>query len=209
MSSDIKEVKELKEVLCRKMVSRIKKKYCKAERRLCKKLLKNTNAQQCDFLIKSSFIEYKKRFFGDLHKRIDDIVEGSIQCIESGMSDFICEKKRNRIFEVISLIKCILDRNGVIWAISNDYIKCRKSCKCPEEVTIIVCEENKNIALNIFNVLGERNDEGLYCINDVIIRLCFSFNINDDEYNLTKDKVDYCMIETESIPILNVELPPG
>lgn len=40
MSSDIQEVSNLKEVLCRKTVSRIKKKYYKAEKKSLQRYIK-------------------------------------------------------------------------------------------------------------------------------------------------------------------------
>ena len=43
MSSDIQEVSKLKEVLCRKKVSIIKKKYYKTEKKFCKNILKNND----------------------------------------------------------------------------------------------------------------------------------------------------------------------
>ena len=43
MSSDIQEVSNLKEILCRKKVAEIRKKYYKAEKRVCKKVLKNND----------------------------------------------------------------------------------------------------------------------------------------------------------------------
>ena len=65
MSSDIQEVSNLKEILCRKKVAEIRKKYYKAEKRVCKKVLKN-NAGEYEFLIKSSFVEFRKRYFHPL-----------------------------------------------------------------------------------------------------------------------------------------------
>ena len=53
MSSDIQEVSNLKEILCRKKVAEIRKKYYKAEKRVYKKILKN-NDSNCEFLTKSS-----------------------------------------------------------------------------------------------------------------------------------------------------------
>ena len=60
MSSDIQEVSKLKEVLCRKKVSIIKKKYYKTEKKVCKNILKN-NEWDDEFLLKSSFVEFRKR----------------------------------------------------------------------------------------------------------------------------------------------------
>ena len=70
MSSDIQEVSNLKEVLCRKTVSRIKKKYYKAEKKVCKDILKN-NEWDDEFLLKSSFVEFRKRYFSNLYNVIN------------------------------------------------------------------------------------------------------------------------------------------
>ncbi|MDU2491593.1 MAG: hypothetical protein E7D27_13565 [Clostridium celatum] len=50
MSSDIQEVSNLKEILCRKKVAEIRKKYYKDEKRVCKKVLKNNDGEY-EFLI--------------------------------------------------------------------------------------------------------------------------------------------------------------
>ena len=60
MSSDIQEISNLKEVLCRKKVAEIRKKYYKDEKKVCKKIIKNNDGDY-EFLIKSSFVEFRKR----------------------------------------------------------------------------------------------------------------------------------------------------
>ena len=116
MSSDIQEVSNLKEILCRKKVAEIRKKYYKAEKRVCKKILKNNNGEY-EFLIKSSFVEFRKRDFSNLDNVINSIVNNSIGSIEGEMRTYISEKERSRTFEIISLIKSILDKNDIIWAL--------------------------------------------------------------------------------------------
>ena len=106
MSSDIQEVSNLKEILCRKKVAEIRKKYYKAEKRVCKKVLKN-NDDEYEFLIKSSFVEFRKRYFSNLYNLINGIVNNSIGSIEGEMSAYISEKERSRTFEIISLIRSI------------------------------------------------------------------------------------------------------
>lgn len=106
MSSDIQEVSNLKEILCRKKVAEIRKKYYKAEKRVYKKILKN-NDSDCEFLTKSSFVEFRKRYFNNLYNVINGIVNNSIGSIEGEMKAYIFEKERSRTFEVISLIRSI------------------------------------------------------------------------------------------------------
>ena len=51
MSSDIQEISNLKEILCRKKVAAIRKKYYKAEKKVCKGILKNNEGNyDCDFI---------------------------------------------------------------------------------------------------------------------------------------------------------------
>ena len=61
MSSDLKEVKELREIICRKKLSKIKKKYESAEKRVYKKLLACNKDKNEDYLTKCIFIEFRKR----------------------------------------------------------------------------------------------------------------------------------------------------
>ena len=204
MSSDLKEVKRLKEVLCRKKVSQIKKKYHKAEKKVCKKIFEDYNYKDYDFLLKSRFIEFRKRYFSKLYKNVNDLVNNYIGSLEGEMQEYIDEIERNRSFEVIALVKSILDRNCILWALFDDYIECKKKCICPEVISLIVCEEHKSAALNIFNVLGVRDNEGIYDINSVKIRLFFAFTIDDNMYNLTNDNIKYCPVEDEELPILKV-----
>ena len=53
MSSDIKEISKLKELLCRKKVSKIKSKYYKAEKKIYKKLKEYNKFQPLENLFSS------------------------------------------------------------------------------------------------------------------------------------------------------------
>lgn len=201
MSSDIQEVSNLKEILCRKKVAEIRKKYYKAEKRVYKKILKN-NDSDCEFLTKSSFVEFRRRYFSNLYNVINNIVNDSMGSIEGQMRDYISEKKRSRTFEVISLIKSILDRNNIIWALHKEYLECRKECECPEAITIVIGQQYQNLALNIFNMLGYVENGQTFVINNVRVRIAFSFILENNVYNLTNDNIRYCILEDESLPIL-------
>ena len=199
MSSDIKEVSNLKELLCRKKVSKIRKRYYKAEKRVCKNILKNNDDE---FLIKSSFVEFRKRYFNNLYKVIDNIINNSMGSIEGEMREYISEKERNKSFEVIALIKSILDRNNIIWALHKEYLECRKKCTCPEKIIIVIGEQHKNIALNIFNILGSSEDGQVFLINNVRVQIAFNFILENNIYNLTNNNIRYCILENESLPVL-------
>lgn len=201
MSSDIQEISNLKEVLCRKKVAAIRKKYYKAEKKVCKGILKN-NEGNYEFLIKSSFVEFRKRYFSNLYKVINTIVNDSMGNIEGQMRDYISEKGRSRTFEVISLIKSILDRNNIIWALHKEYLECRKECTCPEVITIVIGKQHQNLALNIFNMLGTMENGQIFVINNVRVRIAFNFILEDNIYNLTNNNIRYCILEDESLPIL-------
>ena len=71
MSSDLKELKGL---ICRKRISKIKKKYESAEKRVYRKLLDCNKNKNEEYLTKCVFIEFKKRYFSDFCKRVDDLV---------------------------------------------------------------------------------------------------------------------------------------
>lgn len=201
MSSDIQEISNLKEVLCRKKVSIIKKKYYKAEKRVCKDILKKYD-DDYEFLIKSSFVEFRKRYFSNLYKDINNIVNNRINSIEGEMRDYISEKKRSKSFEVISLIKSILDRNNIIWALHKEYLECRKNCTCPEVITIVIGQQHRSTALNIFNILGTCENGEIFVINNIKVRIAFNFILEDNIYNLTNNNIKYCILENESLPIL-------
>lgn len=201
MSSDIQEVSNLKEILCRKKVAEIRKKYYKAEKRVCKKILKNNDGDY-EFLIKSSFVEFRKRYFSNLYNVINGIVNNSIGSIEGEMRAYISEKERSRTFEIISLIRSILDRNDIIWALHKEYLECRKDCACPEVITIVIGQQYRNIALNIFNMLGTMENGQIFVINNVRIRLAFNFILENNVCNLTNNNIRYCILENESLPIL-------
>ncbi|WP_289128352.1 hypothetical protein [uncultured Clostridium sp.] len=201
MSSDIKEISKLKELLCRKKVSKIKSKYYKAEKKIYKKYIRNKE-EDSEFLLKSSFIEFRKRYFNNLYTTINNIVDNSIGNLESDMLEYISERDRYRTFEVISLIKSIFDRNHIIWALYDEYIECRKDGKCPETIIIVVGQEYRNIALNIFNVLGERVNNVVFLINNIKVQLAFTFEIENNTYYLTNNNIKYCILEDERIPIL-------
>lgn len=98
----------LKEILCRKKVAEIRKKYYKAEKRVCKKVLKNNDGKY-EFLIKSSFVEFRKRYFSNLYNVINSIVNNSIGSIEGEMRAYISEKERIRTFEINNIRYCILE----------------------------------------------------------------------------------------------------
>ena len=102
-----------------------------------------------------------------MYTTINNIVDNSIGNLESDMLEYISERDRYRTFEVISLIKSIFDRNHIIWALYDEYIECRKDGKCPETIIIVVGQEYRNIALNIFNVLGERVNNVVFLINNI------------------------------------------
>lgn len=201
MSSDIQEISNLKEVLCRKKVAEIRKKYYKAEKKVCKKIIKNNDGDY-EFLIKSSFVEFRKRYFSNLYNVISNLVSDSMGSIEGQMREYILEKERNRSFEVISLIKSILDRNNIIWALHKEYLDCRKECSCPEVITIVIGQQYQNLALNIFNTLGAVEDGHVFVINNVKFRIAFSFMLENTIYNLTNNNIRYCILEDESLPIL-------
>lgn len=202
MSSDLKEVKELKEVICRKKVARIKKKYARAEKRIYKKLLACNKDKNEEYITKCIFIEFRKRYFSNLCKRVDELIESCILDIEPAMREFVFEKRRNRAFEVLVLIKNILDRNCIRWAVMDDYIKCRESCMCPESICIVVCKEHMNIACDIFNVIGERTGANIYMVNGVEVHLSFGYAIENRSYNLGEYDIGYCNLDSESIPVL-------
>lgn len=204
MSSDLKEVKELKEVLSRKKVSKIKKKYHSAEKKVYRKMLKCDDENESEILLKCTFIEFRKRYFGDLLKRVDEIVNGAIASIEPTMREFVNEKKRIRVFEVLILIKNILNRNGIRWALMEEYLKCRDGCISPENICIVVCKEHINKAVNIFNIIGECISEGIYIINNVEVHLSFGFALNNVNYNLSINNIKYYQLEGEEIPLLEV-----
>ena len=201
MSSDIQEVSNLKEILCRKKVAEIRKKYYKAEKRVCKKILKS-NDDEYEFLIKSSFVEFRKRYFSNLYNVINSIVNNSIGSIEGEIRAYISEKERSRTFEIISLIKSILDKNDIIWALHKEYLECRKDCKCPEVITIVIGQQYQNIALNIFNMLGTIENGQFFVINNVRIKIAFNFTLENNICNLTNNNIRYCILENESLPIL-------
>lgn len=201
MSSDIQEVSNLKEILCRKKVAEIRKKYYKAEKRVFKKILKNNDGEY-EFLIKSSFVEFRKRYFSNLYNIINSIVNNSIGSIEGEMRAYISEKERSRTFEIISLIKSILDKNDIIWALHKEYLECRKDCTCPEVITIVIGQQYQNIVLNIFNMLGTIENGQVFVINNVRIRLAFNFILENNICNLTNNNIRYCILEDESLPIL-------
>ena len=201
MSSDIQEVSNLKEILCRKKVAEIRKKYYKAEKRVYKKILKN-NDSNCEFLTKSSFVEFRRRYFSNLYNVINGIVNNSIGSIEGEMKAYIFEKERSRTFEVISLIRSILDRNDIIWALHKEYLECRKDCTCPEVITIVIGQQHQNIALNIFNMLGTRENGQIFVINNIRVRIVFNFILENNICNLTNNNIRYCILEDETLPIL-------
>lgn len=201
MSSDIQEVSNLKEILCRKKVAEIRKKYYKAEKRVFKKILKSNDGEY-EFLIKSSFVEFRKRYFTNLYNVINSIVNNSIGSIEGEMRAYISEKERSRTFEIISLIKSILDKNDIIWALHKEYLECRKDCKCPEVITIVIGQQYQNIALNIFNMLGTIENGQFFVINNVRIKIAFNFTLENNICNLTNNNIRYCILENESLPIL-------
>lgn len=201
MSSDIQEVSNLKEILCRKKVAEIRKKYYKAEKRVCKKVLKNNDGEY-EFLIKSSFVEFRKRYFSNLYNLINGIVNNSIGSIEGEMRAYISEKERSRTFEIIYLIRSILDRNDIIWALHKDYLELRKDCACPEAITIVIAQQYQNIALNIFNMLGTIENGHIFVVNNVRIRIAFNFTLENKICNLTNNNIRYCILEDEALPIL-------
>ncbi|WP_195989073.1 hypothetical protein [Clostridium sp. D53t1_180928_C8] len=201
MSSDIQEISNLKEVLCRKTVSRIKKKYYKAEKKVCKDILKN-NEWDDEFLLKSSFVEFRKRYFNNLYNIINNIVNSSIGSIEGEMKGYIAERERCKTLEVISLIRSILDRNNIIWALHKEYIECRRCGECPEVITLVIGQQHQSMALNIFNMLGDRENGQIFVINNVRIRVAFNFTLDNKICNLTNNNIRYCILESESLPIL-------
>lgn len=201
MSSDIQEVSNLKEILCRKKVAEIRKKYYKAEKRVCKKVLKNNDGEY-EFLIKSSFVEFRKRYFSNLYNVINGILNNSIGSIEGEMRAYISEKERSRTFEVIFLIRSVLDRNDIIWALDKEYLEWRKDCACPEVITIVIGQQYQNIALNIFNILGTIENGHIFVVNNVRIRIAFNFTLENKICNLTNNNIRYCILEDESLPIL-------
>ena len=201
MSSDIQEVSNLKRILCRKKVAEIRKKYYKAEKRVCKKILKY-NEGDYEFLVKSSFVEFRKRYFSNLYNVINGVVNNSIGSIEGEMSSYISEKKNSRTFEVISLIRSILDRNDIIWALHKEYLEFRKDGKCPEIITIVIGQQYQNIALNIFNILGNMESGHIFVINNIRVRIAFNFTLENNVCNLTNNNIRYCILEDESLPIL-------
>lgn len=202
MSSDLKEVKELREIICRKKLSKIKKKYESAEKRVYKKLLACNKDKNEDYLTKCIFIEFRKRYFSDLLKRVDDLVNSYICGIEPAMREFVFEKRRNRVFEVLVLIKNILDKNCIRWAIMDKYIKFKETCKCPDHLCIIVCREHMNAACNIFNMIGENVGANVYYVNGVEIHLSCGYAIENKSYNLGNYDIGYCNIDSEDIPVL-------
>ena len=175
MSSDIQEVSNLKRILCRKKVAEIRKKYYKAEKRVCKKILKYN---ECDyeFLVKSSFVEFRKRYFSNLYNVINGVVNNSIGSIEEEMSSYISEKKNSRTFEVISLIRSILDRNDIIWALHKEYLE--------------------------FRILGNMESGHIFVVNNIRVRIAFNFILENNVCNLTNNNIRYCILEDESLPIL-------
>lgn len=201
MSSDIQEVSNLKEILCRKKVAEIRKKYYKAEKRVYKKILKN-NDSDCEFLTKSSLVEFRKRYFSNLYNVINGILNNSIGSIEGEMRAYISEKERSRTFEVISLIRSILDRNDIIWALHKEYLEYRKDCTCPEVITIVIGQQHQNVALNIFNMLGTRENGQIFVINNIRVRIVFNFILENNICNLTNNNIRYCLLEDETLPIL-------
>ena len=202
MSSDLKEVKELKDLICRKKVSIIKKKYERSEKRIYKKLLAFNKDKNEEYLTKCIFIEFKKRYFSTLCKRVDELINSCILDIEPAMREFVFEKRRNRAFEVLVLIKNILDRNCIRWAIMDEYIKCREKCMCPESICIVVCKEHMNAECNVFNVIGEKKGTNIYMINGVEVHLSFGYAIENRSYNLGEYDIGYCNLESEEIPVL-------
>lgn len=202
MSSDLKEVKELKEVICRKKVSKIRKKYERAEKRIYKKLLEYNKDKNEEYLTKCIFVEFKKRYFSNLCKRVDELINSYILDIEPAMREFVFEKRRNRAFEVLVLIKNILDKNCIRWAIMDDYIKCREGCICPDSICIVICKEHMNATCDIFNVIGEKIGANIYMVNDVEVHLSFGYAIENRSYNLGQYDIGYCNLDSESIPVL-------
>ena len=118
------------------------------------------------------------------------------------MRDYIFEKRRTRAFEVLVLIKNILNKNCIRWAMMDDYIQCREECMCPERICIVVCKEHMNNACNILNVIGEEVRNGVYKVNDVEIHISFGYAIENRSYNLSKSNIGYCNLEGEDIPVL-------
>ncbi|MDU6339797.1 MAG: hypothetical protein E6583_00535 [Clostridium sp.] len=199
MSSDLKELKGL---ICRKRISKIKKKYESAEKRVYRKLLDCNKNKNEEYLTKCVFIEFKKRYFSDFCKRVDDLVTSYTVGIEPAMREYVFAKRRDRTFEVLLLIKNILDRNCIRWAIMNDYIKCREECICPESICIVVSKEHINAACNIFNVIGEKRGENIYIVNGVEVHLSFGYAIENRSYNLKEYDIGYCNLDSENIPVL-------
>ena len=95
MSSDIKEISKLKELLCRKKVSKIKSKYYKVEKKIYKKYIRDKE-EDSEFLLKSSFIEFRKRYFNNLYTTINNIVDNSIGNLESDMLEYISKNLLER-----------------------------------------------------------------------------------------------------------------
>lgn len=204
MSSDLKEVKELKEVLSRKKVDKIKKKYHSAEKKVYKKMLKCEEDTESEILLKCTFIDFRKRYFSELYNKIDKIIDNSISDIEPQMREFIFEKNRIKTFEVLRLLKNILNKNCIRWALMDDYLKCRNGCLCPENICIVVCKEQINEASNIFNMLGACTGGGVYIINDVEVHLSFGYIADNKNYNLHDENIIYYQLEGEEIPLLKV-----
>ena len=58
------------------------------------------------------------------------------------------------------------------------------------------------LRLNIFNMLGYVENGQTFVINNVRVRIAFSFVLENNVYNLTNDNIRYCILEDESLPIL-------
>ena len=82
-------------------------------------LLFNESLNEPIFSVLSKYTHTKGKFIAVytniVTKKIHHIVNNSIGSIEGEMRAYISEKERSRTFEVISLIKSILERNNIIW----------------------------------------------------------------------------------------------
>ena len=81
-------------------------------------------------------------------------------------------------------------------------MECRKDCTCPEVITIVIGQQHQNIALNIFNMLGTRENGQIFVINNIRVRIVFNFILENNICNLTNNNIRYCILEAETLPIL-------
>ena len=51
-------------------------------------------------------------------------------------------------------------------------------------------------------MLGYVENGQTFVINNVRVRIAFSFVLENNVYNLTNDNIRYCILEDESLPIL-------